>query len=108
MTLYNLTNATTPDGILIGVANAVPVFPIMLLVFTWFFVFLGGSQKQSSRYGYADMAQWSVLASLSVLLLGLVMTISAGLIALPVLVIIVGMNILCAVWFFMSRGRLDN
>lgn len=108
MALYNLTNATTPDEILIGVATSVPAFPIMILVFTWFFVFLGGSQKQSSRYGYADMPQWSVLASMSVLLLGLIMTITAGLIGLPVLLIIVAMNILTAIWFFMSRGRLDN
>jgi hypothetical protein len=108
MALYNLTNATTSDGILIGVAGSVPVFPIMLLVFTWFFVFLGGSQKQSSRYGYADMPQWSVLASLSILLLGLMMTVTAGLIGLPVLLIIVALNILTAVWYFMSKGRIDN
>ena len=108
MTLYNLTNATSPDGILIGVAEAVPVLPIMLLVFTWFFVFLGGSQKQSSRYGYADMPQWAVLASLSILLLGLVMSITAGLISLSILVIIVALNILSSIWYFMSKGRIDN
>ncbi len=36
MSIYNLTNATTPDGILVGVSTSVPVFPIMLLVFVWF------------------------------------------------------------------------
>jgi len=107
MAIYNLTNATTPDGILIGTATSVPAFPVMILVFTWFFVFLGGSQRQSSKYGYADIPQWSVLASLSILLLGLIMTITAGMIPGAYLVIIVALNILTAVWFFMSRGRLE-
>jgi len=107
MSIYNLTNATTPDGILIGTATSVPAFPVMLLVFTWFFVFLGGSQKQSSRYGYADIPQWAVLASMSTMLLSLIMTITAGMIGLPILVITVAMTILTGVWFFMSRGRLE-
>jgi hypothetical protein len=107
MSLYNLTNATTPDGVLIGLASSVPAFPIMLLLFTWFLVFLGGSLKQNSRYGYADIPQWSVLASMSILLLGLIMTISAGLIPMSVLGIIVSINILTGIWFFMSRGRVE-
>ena len=107
MSLYNLTNATTPDEILIGTATSVPAFPIMILVFTWFFVFLGGSQKQSSRYGYADIPQWGVLASMSTLLLSLIMTTTAGMIGLPILVITVALTILTGVWFFMSRGRLE-
>jgi len=107
MSIYNLTNATTPDGILIGTATSVPAFPVMILVFTWFFVFLGGSQKQSSRQGYADVPQWSVLASLSVLLLGLIMTTTAGILPAAYLIVIVALNILTAVWFFMSRGRIE-
>jgi hypothetical protein len=107
MSLYNLTNATTPDGILIGVSETIPALPVMLLVFTWFFIFLGGSQKQSARYGYADIPQWSVLASLSVLLLGLIMTTTIGILTLPYLVIILALTILTAVWFFMSRGRVE-
>lgn len=105
MSLYNLTNATTPDGILVGTATSVPAFPIMILVFTWFFVLLGGSSKQNSRYGYADMPQWAVLASLSTFILALMMSITAGVIATQTLVVVIGVTILSAVWFFMSRGR---
>jgi len=107
MALYNLTNATTPDGILIGVSQSVPVFPVMLLALTWFFVFLGGSQRQSSRYGYADVPQWAVLASLGTLLLSLIMTTTAGVLAPAYLFVVVGITILTAVWFFMSRGRVE-
>lgn len=107
MSLYNLTNATTPDGILIGVSSSVPIFPIMILIFTWFVVFLGGSERQSSKVGSTDMPLWSVLASLSILLLSLIMTISSGIIAGYVLAIVVSINILTGIWFFMSRGRIE-
>jgi hypothetical protein len=105
MSIYNLTNATTPDGILIGMSTSVPTLPIMLLVFIWFFVFLGGSQRQNSRYGYSDMPQWSVLASMSILLVSLIMTITAGILSGGILTIVVALNILTSIWFFMSRGR---
>jgi hypothetical protein len=107
MALYNLTNATTPDGILIGTASSVPAFPIMILVFSWFFVFLGGSARQNARYGYADASQWAVLASMATMLLSLVMTTTEGLIAPLVLGINVGLVILTAIWFFMSKGRIE-
>ena len=107
MSLYNLTNGTTPDEVLIGTASSVPVFPIMLLVFTWFFVFIGGSKRQTDRFGYSDLPQWSLLASLSILLLGLMMTFSAGLISPATLGIIIGLNILTGAWFFLSRGRIE-
>jgi hypothetical protein len=35
------------------------------------------------------------------------MTITAGMIGLPILIIIVSVNILTAIWFFMSRGRME-
>lgn len=107
MSLYNLTNATTPDGILIGMSTSVPVFPVMILVFAWFAVFLGGSQRQSARYGYADMPQWAVLASMSILLLSLLMTVTAGLLSAAYLGIVVAITILTGIWFFMSRGRQE-
>lgn len=107
MSLYNLTNATTPDDILIGVSTSVPVFPIMILIFTWFAVFLGGSQRQSARYGYADLPQWAVLASMSTFLLSLIMTITAGVLPLAILVVVIAITILTGVWFFLSRGRVE-
>jgi len=107
MGIYNLTNATKPDEILVGLSNSVPAIPIMLLVFTWFFVFLGGSQRQNARYGYSDMPMWSVLASLSVLLISLIMTITTGILSGAILTIVVSVTILTGVWFFMSRGRIE-
>jgi len=107
MALYNFTNETSFDGILIGTATSVSAFPIMLLVFIWFTVFIGGIKRQSDRFGYSDVPQWSLLASLSILLLGLMMTFTAGLLNSATLGIIVGLNIITGAWFFLSRGRIE-
>lgn len=104
---FEFPNGTTPDEMLIGVSTSVPAYPIMGLVFVWFFIFLTGSIKQNRRAGYADMPQWATLASLGTLLMSLAMTVTEGIIALPVLLIVVAVTILSAVWFFMSRGRFE-
>jgi len=107
MSLYNLTNATTPDGILIGLSTSVPVLPIMFLVFVFCVTFIGGIIRQNTKSGYADVPQWALISSMGCLLLGLVMTISSGIIGLPILSIIVALNILSGAWFFLSRGRQE-
>jgi len=107
MVTFEYPTGATPDEMLIGVSGAVPVFPIMILIFSWFFIFLTGSLKQNSRAGYSDMPFWAILASSGTLLVALAMTIVQGIIAAPVLLIVVAVTILSAVWFFMSRGRFE-
>lgn len=107
MALYNLTNATTPDGILVGLSTSVPALPIMLLLFVWMITFVGGVTRESARKGYADASQWAVLSSLSTLLLALMMTITAGIISITILATVVAITILSAVWFFLSQGRFE-
>ncbi len=107
MPTFEFPSGTTPDEVLIGTVTVVPVFPIMILVFVWFMVFLRGSIMQSKRAGYADMPQWATLASLACVLLSLVMTTKEGLITLPILLIVMGVTTLSAIWFFMSRGRFE-
>lgn len=107
MATFNFPNATTPDDLLIGVSTTVPVIPILMLFFTWMFVFMGGASKQKNKTGSADLPQWSVLASLSTLLLSLVFTIKEGIITSDILIIVVSITILSGVWFFLSRGRYE-
>lgn len=107
MVLYNLTNATTPDGILIGLSQAVPALPIMLLVSVWLITFIGGVSRQSAKLGYADSSQWAVVSSLGTLLLALIMTVSAGIITINILAYVLAITILSAVWFFLSQGRFE-
>ncbi len=107
MATFTFPNGSTPDSMLLGVSKAVPVFPIMLLVFVWLFVFLNGVIRQNSKNRYVDVPQWAVLSSLVCLLLSLIMTIKEGFITLEVLLIVMGVTTLSAVWFFFSRGRFE-
>jgi len=104
---FSYPSGVTPDDVLISTATAVPIFPQMLLFFTWIMVFFSGLQRQSRRQGYADAPQWATLASLSTVLLALIMTIKEGIITLPILMIVFSVAILSGVWFFMSRGRFE-
>jgi len=104
---FSYPTGVTPDAVLISASTAVPVFPMMILLFTWAMVFFGGIQRQNARSTYVDVPQWAVLASLSTVLLSLIMTIKEGLISLPVLMIVISVAILSGVWFFLSRGRFE-
>jgi hypothetical protein len=106
MAIYSDVNLTGGfDGALISMASQIPALPIGVLLFTFFVVLLGGTSSQSRRYGYADFPMWTLFASLSCLLLSLVMTLKVGLIGLDILGIVVALNILSAFWYFTSKGR---
>jgi len=107
MPTFNFPNGTTPDDILINTASQVPVFPPLVLFFTWAMIFFGGMQRQNAKHNYSDAPQWAVLASLGTFLLSLVMTIKEGLITLPILIVVLSVTILSGIWFFMSRGRFE-
>jgi hypothetical protein len=77
----------------------------MLLVFVFCLVFIGGSFSQRRREGQSDFALWSVIASLSTLVVCLPLTLTVGLISLDYLGIVVVITILCGFWFFTSRNR---
>jgi len=107
MPTFNMPNSTRPDDIIIELATEVIAFPIMILVFVWGIVFIGGVTRQVNKQGYADFPQWALMASLTTTLLGIMITVRMGVIALPVLGIVVSVTILSAVWFFLSRGRFE-
>jgi hypothetical protein len=106
MGLYNIPNMSGGiDDTLIDLATEVQALPIGLLIFTFLVVLLGGTAQQTRRTGSADWSMWSLMASLSVLLLSLLMTTRAGLIDMATLGIVVALNVLAGIWFFMSSGR---
>lgn len=93
------------DDAVVGVATAVPAFPIMILFFTYFTVLFGGMSSQNRRVGFADMPMWNLLAALSTFLLSLLMTIKEGVLPGWVFGIVVAFNILSGFWYFMSKGK---
>jgi len=105
-TIPNMTEGV--DQALVGIAEQVPSFPIMILVFIWGVVFLGGVMKQKQRLGYADFPMWTTMASFSCLVVSLLMSVREGFITLQVLSIVVVVTIFSAVWLFLSKGRLEQ
>jgi len=99
----NLTGGI--DTNIVQIVAQVPSFTIGLLVFVFGVVFLGGSTTQKSRTGYADMPMWAMMASLSTLIIALLITVTAGMIQPFVLGVIVALVIMSGLWLFLSRGR---
>ena len=102
--LYDLPNATSGiDAIMIQTFNIFPAFTPLLLLFTFFVMFLGGITRQKLRTGTADYPSWALIASLATLLPALLFSVTAGFIRLDWLVIVLTLNILSATWFFLSK-----
>jgi hypothetical protein len=104
MNLYTLPNATSGiDEILTQTVTTVPSFAPLLFAFVWFVVMLGGAGMQSRRLGTADYPMWAMVASLSVFLLALLMSVIEGLIRLEWLVIVIVITIFSGIWLFLDR-----
>lgn len=102
--LYDLPNATSGlDAIAVQSITAVPSFTPSLLAFVFFLVFLGGAGRQKARTGNADFPLWSVVASISTLMLSLIMSTITGVIQLEWLVIVTVITIFSGVWLFLDQ-----
>jgi len=102
--LYNLPNSTSGlDDIMIQTSAVSSAITPLLLVFVFLVVFIGGITRQKIRTGTADYSAWAIIASMATLLPALLFSITAGFIRLDWLIIVISINILSAIWFFMDR-----
>jgi len=102
--LYNLPNSTEGiDAIAIQTFNLFPGFGAILLFFIFILVFIGGISRQTLRNGTADYSAWAIIASLSTLVPALLLSITSGFIQLDWLLIVISINIMSAIWFFLDR-----
>lgn len=99
----NLTGGI--DDALVTTAQSVPAFPIMILVFVFFIIILGGSFAQKKRIGTADIPMWAVMAGISTTFITLIMTMGTGIIELTTLGIVIAITIASAIWFFLSKTK---
>ena len=106
--LYNLPNSTEGlDAIVVQTVTSVPGFTPMLLLFVFFVIFLGGVSRQKMRTGTSDYAMWSTVASMSTMMVALIMSMIQGIIHLDVLVIVVVVTIFSGVWLFLDRKQSE-
>lgn len=103
MSLYTLPNSTGIDQILIDTVSAVPSLTPLLLAFTFFIVFLGGSGMQKTRLEKVDFPMWAVVASLCTFMVALIMSMKSGLIQLGWLVIVLVVAIMSVAWLYYDR-----
>ncbi len=102
--LYTLPNKTTGlDDITVQTVSAVSAFTPLLLLFIFFVVFLSGIGRQKARTGTADYPMWAVVASLSIFIISLILTLVSGLIRLEWLVIVTVITIFSGVWLFLDK-----
>lgn len=104
--LYNLPNSTEGiDAIAIQLfaSDSFYWLPALLLFFVFLVVFIGGITRQKIRTGSADYSAWAIIASMATLLPALLFSVTSGFISVDWLVIVVTLNILSAIWFFLDR-----
>jgi len=109
MTLYNIPNMTEGfDDYLIGTVAEVSMFPPMFLVFVFSTVFLSGFSAQKRRTGFGDAPFWALISSVSTLFIALVMTLKSGLIdPLITFPVVIGITLICGIWFFFDQNRRE-
>ena len=103
--LYDLPNSTAGiDAIVLQMTTGsfYWLVPVMLF-FTFILVFMGGVSRQKIKTGTADYSAWAIMASMATLLPALLFSVSAGFIRLDWLIIVVVLNIVSAIWFFLDR-----
>jgi len=106
--LYELPNATSGvDAIAIQIFNIFPWMGALILMFIFLVVFLGGITRQKIRSGTADYSAWAIIASVATLLPALLFSVVAGFIQLDWLIIVVALNILSSIWFFLDRKQSE-
>lgn len=104
--LYDLPNSTVGlDQILVETITAVPGVSSLLLTFVYFIVFLGGISRQKARSGIADYPMWSVVASMSIFIIALIMSVIEGLIRLDILAVVIIITIFSVVWLWLDRKQ---
>jgi len=103
--LYNFPNSTAGlDSIVLQMTSGDFYWLVpMMLFFTFFLVFIGGISRQKVKTGTADYSAWSIIASMATLLIALLFSVTAGFLRLDWLVIVIVLNVLSAIWFFLDK-----
>lgn len=108
-TLFEIPNITNgPDDLIVGLATEIPIFSVMVLLFVFTTVFLGGMATQGRRSGYVDAPLWATLSFLTIDLIALIMSLTPGIINPVVLAVCFGGTFFSALWLFLSKGRFEN
>lgn len=104
--MFNITNATGLDAIILNTSANVPILFPMLLFFEFIVIALGGIFANSRRVGYSNISMWFAISGLVTTTSAFILFLVNGLIQLSTLVICVSITLACVGWFFFSES--DN
>ncbi len=106
MVLYDFPTVDAgADQFISGIITTMPSFTGWFLFFVYGVVFLSGSIAQKNLLGFADIPFWSLIASISCVIIILPLTLKLGFVQIEVLGIVVAITLASAVWFFLDRNR---
>lgn len=97
------TNASGIDKVVTDTIVQVPAIASLILFFVFMTVFIGGITRQSMKALSPDYPAWAMVSSIATLLVALLFSVQAGFIRLDWLVIVVAINIMSAIWFFLDK-----
>lgn len=98
--MYNITNSTNIDEILVNLSSNVPSLFPMLLFFEFIVIAVGGAFANSRRTGFTNISQWSAIAGLVTTTTGFILFLVNGLISLYTLGLLCAITFFCVLWFF--------
>lgn len=108
MPRYNLPNITDGiDNVIVGTSSTVPIFPPMLLIFIFFTVLIGGLVSQRRRTGNVDFPMWTVMASITTLLVTLIMSLTTGILTQNPLILptVIAITVFSGLWLFFDKNK---
>jgi hypothetical protein len=99
-------NNTGIDVALVNIAQQVPIFIPMFLVFIWCLVFFNGflKQKRESSTG-GDAALWATVAGVVTSIVASILSMKAGLMNPGILATVIVVTIASGIWLFTSQDR---
>ena len=100
--MYNITNSTQADQILINMSSQIPLMFPMLLFFEFMVIAIGGSFSNQRRIGYTNIPMWSAIAGLVTSTTAFILFMVDGIISIVTLSIVVAVTLGCVSWFFFS------
>lgn len=103
--MFNITNETSIDRIMINIAQNVSILFPMLLFFEFMVIALGGTFANQRRVGYSNISMWFAIAGLVTSTTAFILFLVDGLINLATLGVVIAVTLASVLWFFLTEGE---
>lgn len=102
--MYNITNSTAIDTVLINLSSNVPILFPLLLFFEFCVIAIGGAFATQRRTGFTNIPQWFSIGGLVTTTTAFILFLVNDLIRLSTLVITCTVTFAFVLWFMLAGG----